>query len=118
MPDSWLGEGRQFPRRRLNETGRLMHSGIKHIDCSVVDLCEGGAALHVSTPIESGTPCVIAFDVDAYNRRKRINVWAEVVYAKEAGIDSMFRVGVRFTDMDRYSALLISAFSTNKPISL
>jgi len=95
-----------------------MYYGTKHVECSVVDISEGGAALHMGAPIEHGTPCVIAFDVDAYNRRKRINVWGEVVYAKAASVEHMFRVGVRFTDMDQYSALLISAYSTDSPISL
>ncbi len=95
-----------------------MYSGIKHHDCAVVDLSEGGAALHMSAPLQDGTHCVIAFDVDAYNRKKRINVWGEVVYTRETGIEQAFRVGVRFTDMDQYSALLIRTFSANKPISL
>lgn len=118
MRENEQRDGRKFPRRRLNEIGRILYSGTKHVACSVVDLSEGGAALHIDTPIEDGTSCVLAFDVDAYNRRKRINVWGKVVYAREAGDDRMFRVGVRFTDMDQYSAFLISAFSTNRPIGL
>ncbi|WP_084199242.1 PilZ domain-containing protein [Noviherbaspirillum autotrophicum] len=109
---------RKHPRRHLNEGGRIMYSGTEHHDCAVVDLSEGGAALYMSAPLRDGTRCVIAFDVDAYNRKKRINVWGEVVYTRGAGVAQGFRVGVRFTDMDPYSALLIRTFSANKPISL
>lgn len=118
MQESEQHDKRQAPRRRLNEAGRIMYSDAANIQCSVVDVSEGGAALLMSSPVEDGTPCVIAFDVDAYNRRKRINVWGQVIYTQKADVDRMFRVGVRFTDIDPYSALLISAFSTNRQLIL
>lgn len=118
MCESEHSEERKSPRRRLNETGCIMYSGNKRVECSVVDLSEGGVALHIGSHIEEGALCVLAFDVDAYDRRKRVNVWGEVVYARKTGIEPMFRVGVRFMDMDQYSALLVSAFSTNRSLIL
>ena len=95
-----------------------MYSGNKRVECSVVDISEGGVALQMGSPMENGALCVVAFDVDAYSRRKRINAWGEVVYVRKTGGERMFRVGVRFTDMDQYSALLISAFSANRSLIL
>jgi hypothetical protein len=105
---------RQVPRKRLHDPIKLLVFSLGEgglVECDFVDLSELGVGVITRTRLIAGQDCMIAFDIETYTTKKRVNAVGTIVYT-EPTRDGRYRAGVQFVDMDNYSKLLLQDWFT------